>query len=91
MESTEMIVEQQRATLTIALLAAFTDGVKDDREREQIGQSAEMLGDAADPINLAGWYQDSLLCGRGEFRGRVVLADSADAIPAPMRLASNSI
>ena len=36
--------EQQRAILAIALHAAFADGNKDDREREQIRQLAESLG-----------------------------------------------
>ena len=36
--------DQQKYILTIALLAAFADGSKDDREREQIRQLAESLG-----------------------------------------------
>ena len=33
-----MNTDQQRAILTIALLAAFADGANDEREREQIEQ-----------------------------------------------------
>ena len=36
--------EQQKSILTIALYAAFADGAKHDREREEIRRIAESLG-----------------------------------------------
>ncbi|MBK6630603.1 MAG: DUF533 domain-containing protein [Betaproteobacteria bacterium] len=53
--------EQQHATLAIALHAAFADGVKDDREREQIRQLAESLSSVTGAPDLARLYQDVLL------------------------------
>ena len=38
-----MNAREQEAVLTIALLAAFADGNKDDREREEIKRIAESL------------------------------------------------
>ena len=55
-----MTQEEIRATVTLCLLAAFADGEKHDREREQIRQVAEGLArDQA--IHLPGLYQDVLL------------------------------
>ncbi len=52
---------EQEAVLTIALLAAFADGAKDDREREEIKRIANSLaGDAGAP-QLAQLYQSVLL------------------------------
>jgi len=53
--------EQQRAFLTIALFAAFADGDKHDRERDEIRRIADSLAGEADAPNLAGIYQDVLL------------------------------
>ena len=58
--------EQQKSILAIALFAAFADGAKHDREREEIRRIAESLTtDASAPNagapNLAGLYQDVLL------------------------------
>jgi len=52
--------EEIRATLTLCLLAAYADGDKHDREREQIRQVAEGLARDAQ-VNLPGLYQDVLL------------------------------
>lgn len=52
---------EQKAILTIALFAAFADGKKDDREREQIRQLAESLGNQTDAQDIAKLYQDVLL------------------------------
>ncbi|MDI6745842.1 MAG: DUF533 domain-containing protein [Rhodocyclaceae bacterium] len=53
--------DQQRAILAIALHAAFADGAKHDREREEIRRIATSLsGDAGAP-DLARIYQDVLL------------------------------
>lgn len=60
------------ALLSIALFAAFADGVKDDREREHVRRFADSLaGDAPDLPRL---YQDVLL-------RRVALADAVAALP----------
>ena len=62
-----MNTEEIHAILTICLLAAYADGDKHDREREQIRQVAEGL--AQDQlINLPALYQDVLM-------RRVQLAD----------------
>jgi uncharacterized protein (DUF697 family)/tellurite resistance protein len=53
--------EQQRAILAIALYAAFADGAKHDREREEIRRIAESLGGDAGAPDLARLYQDVLL------------------------------
>ncbi|MDZ7655319.1 MAG: DUF533 domain-containing protein [Sulfurimicrobium sp.] len=52
--------EQQKSILTIALYAAFADGVKHEREREEIRHIAESLGGESSP-ELARLYQDVLL------------------------------
>ncbi len=53
--------EQQRAILTIALFAAFADGAKHDREREEIRRIAASLADAAGEHDLTRLVQDVLL------------------------------
>ena len=52
--------QQTRSILTVALMAAFADGLKDERERETIRQLAETLG-AEGSIDLPAWYRDVLL------------------------------
>ena len=56
-----MKLEEQKSILAIALFAAFADGQKDDREREEIRRIAESLADAAGTPDLARLYQDVLL------------------------------
>jgi uncharacterized protein (DUF697 family)/tellurite resistance protein len=56
-----MRAEDQKAILAIALLAAFADGVKDDREREEVRRIAESLATASPAIDLRALYQDVLL------------------------------
>ena len=56
-----MTPEQQQSILAIALFAAFADGNKDDREREEIRRIAESLGNEAGAIDLPRLYQDVLL------------------------------
>jgi uncharacterized protein (DUF697 family)/tellurite resistance protein len=51
---------EQSAILTVCLLAAFADGAKDEREREQVRRIAEGLSRDT-PVDLAGLYQDVLL------------------------------
>lgn len=59
------------ALLTIALFAAFADGVKDDRERDHVRRFAESLGTQAP--DLPRLYQDVLL-------KRVTLRDATSAL-----------
>ena len=57
-----MQANPQRSLLTIALLAAFADGAKADRERDEIRRIADSLAQAGgDAVLLAGLYQDVLL------------------------------
>ena len=51
---------QTKSILTVALMAAFADGLKDEREREAIRKLAEALGAEAS-IDLPAWYRDVLL------------------------------
>jgi uncharacterized protein (DUF697 family)/tellurite resistance protein len=57
--------EEQKSILVIALYAAFADGIKEEREREEVRRIAASLAaslpDAAGGIDLAGLYQDVLL------------------------------
>lgn len=53
--------EHQKSILAIALYAAFADGAKDDREREEIRRIAESLGGEPGAPDLARLYQDVLL------------------------------
>jgi tellurite resistance protein len=52
--------EQMRATLTIALMAAFADGLKDERERAAVKRVADALGPEAG-FDLPGLYREVLL------------------------------
>lgn len=52
--------QEQRAVLTICLMAAFADGGKDERERTQIKRIYEGFAPGA-AIDLPGLYQDVLL------------------------------
>ncbi len=64
---------EQEAVVLIALLAAFADGERNDREREEIRRLAETLpGD----LNVAALYQDALLKRR-------TVADAAAALGTP--------
>ena len=68
--------EQQNAILAISLFAAFADGVKDEREREQIRQLADSLGNEANVPDLPRIYQDVLL-------KRISLASAVAALTDP--------
>ncbi|SFN39948.1 YcjF family protein [Variovorax sp. OV329] len=70
-----MTPEETRAILTICLLAAYADGDKHDRERDQIRQVAQGLVQD-EQINLPGLYQDVLL-------RRVKLADVLPRLASP--------
>ena len=68
--------EQQKPILAIALFAAFADGDKHDREREEIRRIVESLGGASDSPDLAGLYRDVLL-------KRISLEEAAAALQDP--------
>lgn len=56
-----MNIDQQRATLAIALMAAFADGSKDGRERDQLQRITERLageGGSAAALDPQALYQD---------------------------------
>ena len=61
----------ERAILSIAMLAAFADGAKDESEREHIKQFAEQLGSSS--VELMGVYQDVLF-------KRITLNNAATAL-----------
>lgn len=56
-----MNLDQQKSILTIALLAAFADGNKDDAEREEIRRIAQSLAGDGGMADLPRIYQDVLL------------------------------
>jgi len=56
-----MTLEEQRSILALCLHAAFADGVKDDREREEVKRIAESLSDGTPGLDMARLYQDVLL------------------------------
>lgn len=56
-----MTLNEQRAILTLCLRAAFADGVKDDREREEVKRIAESLSEGTPGLDMARLYQDVLL------------------------------
>ena len=61
LSDTHMTPQDQKSILTIALYAAFADGNKHDREREEIRRIADTLAAQADAPELGGLYQDVLL------------------------------
>jgi len=67
--------QEQKAILTICLMAAFSDGRKDDREREQIKGIADSLNQES-KIDIASLYQDVFL-------KRCTLDDAAAALTTP--------
>ena len=68
--------EQQKSILAIALHAAFADGAKHEREREQIRRIADSLAAEAGAPDLARLYQDVLL-------KRLTLEAAANALADP--------
>jgi uncharacterized protein (DUF697 family)/tellurite resistance protein len=56
-----MTHEEQKAILAIAIHAAFADGTKDEREREEVRRVAENLADDNGAPDLKRLYQDVLL------------------------------
>ncbi len=56
-----MRTEDQKSILAIALLAAFADGAKDDREREEVRRIAESLATDLPMVDLRALYHEVLL------------------------------
>ena len=56
-----MTPQEQKAILAIAIHAAFADGVKDEREREEVRRVAENLASESGATDLPRLYQDVLL------------------------------
>ncbi|MDO9149049.1 MAG: DUF533 domain-containing protein [Hydrogenophaga sp.] len=71
-----MDTQEQKSILSVALLAAFSDGHKADTEREAIRQLADTLGHESGGAGLAKLYQDVLL-------QRVSLADAVEGLNGP--------
>ena len=76
-----MNAREQEAVLTIALLAAFADGAKDDREREEIKRIADSLTGEAGAPQLSQLYQSVLL-------KRVDVSQAAAALSDPTHVSS---
>ena len=55
-----MTEQENRAVMTIALMAAFADGLKDERERAAVKQVAEALGSQGG-VDLPALYRDALI------------------------------
>ena len=71
-----MNAREQEAVLTIALLAAFADGAKDERERAEIKRIAESLSGEAGAPQMSQLYQNVLL-------KRVDVSQAAAALTDP--------
>ena len=56
-----MELMQTRSILTVALMAAFADGAKDERERDAIRRIADTLGADDTAVDLPGLYREVLL------------------------------
>jgi uncharacterized membrane protein YebE (DUF533 family) len=61
-----MDIDQQRAVLTLCLMAAFADGAHTDRERSEIRRIAGVLG-ADSALDAVAIYQEVLL-GKPDLR-----------------------
>ena len=70
-----MTVEEQRALLAVALLAAFADGNKSEAEREEVKRIATTLGSQVAGLNISALIQDVLL-------KRLGLSEAAAALKA---------
>lgn len=69
--------EDQKAILAIVLHAAFADGAKDDREREEVRRIAESLASTSPTVDLRAIYQDVLLKRFGLDQAVATLSDDA--------------
>jgi uncharacterized protein (DUF697 family)/tellurite resistance protein len=69
-QESAMTEQEQKAVLTLCLMAAFADGTKDDYERDEIKRIADGLAPGS-ALNLPALYQDVLLkrCSLDEAAG----------------------
>jgi tellurite resistance protein len=67
--------QEQKAILTLSLMAAFADGMKDESERAELKRIADALAGERS-INLAALYQDVLL-------KRVTMPSAVAALTTP--------
>jgi len=72
-----MNLDQQQAVLTLALFAAFADGVNDEDERRHVRELADSLGQEKSSINVGRLYQDVLLKRVSPAQAAEVLQESA--------------
>ena len=72
-----MTSDQQQAILTLALFAAFADGVNDDEERRQIRELAQSLAQENSAVDVSRLYRDVLLHRVSPARAAAVLRDDA--------------
>lgn len=72
-----MNAREQEAVLTIALLAAFADGAKDDRERDEIKRIADSLAGEAGAPQLSQLYQSVLLKRVNVSQAAAALSDAS--------------
>jgi uncharacterized protein (DUF697 family)/tellurite resistance protein len=70
-----MNAREQEAVLTIALLAAFADGAKDEREREEIKRIAASLTGEPNAPQMSQLYQNVLLKRVNVAQAAAVLTD----------------
>ena len=70
-----MTEAEQQAVLTLCLMAAFSDGTKDEHERAEVKRIADSLAPGS-ALNLPALYQDVLL-------GRRSLEQAATALTTP--------
>ncbi|HWK50905.1 MAG TPA: tellurite resistance TerB family protein, partial [Steroidobacter sp.] len=70
-----MNAREQEAVLTIALLAAFADGAKDEREREEIKRISESLTGEPNAPQMSQLYQNVLLKRVNVAQAAAVLTD----------------
>ncbi|RYY93357.1 MAG: DUF533 domain-containing protein, partial [Comamonadaceae bacterium] len=68
-----MTLPESRAVVTLCLMAAFVDGDKHARERDEVKRIAEGLAQAGEELNLQSLYQDVLM-------KRVSMADQSAAL-----------
>lgn len=71
-----MNAEEIRAVLGVVLMAAYADGGKADKEREELRRVAEALGAEAAALNLPALYQEVLL-------KRLGIREAAAALKSP--------
>ena len=71
-----MTDQDQKAIITIALMAAFADGNNSDRDRAEVRRIADSLSQGSD-INVAAIYQDVIL-GRTSLDGAVAALSTGE-------------